>query len=45
MSVSTPQDFIMCKMCGHPKSLHVTVELSNAPTTCKSVSCRCADFA
>lgn len=45
MSVSTPDDFIPCKICSHPKSLHVTVELGNAPPICKSVGCDCHGFA
>ncbi|HKR74128.1 MAG TPA: hypothetical protein VJR94_08455 [Candidatus Nitrosocosmicus sp.] len=44
MSVSTPDDYIACKTCGHPKSIHLSVGMGNAPPFCKAAGCKCPSF-
>lgn len=44
MSVSTPDDFIACKTCSHPKSLHLTAGMGSAPPFCKAARCKCPSF-
>jgi len=44
MSISKPEDFITCKVCNHPKSLHVAMGMGNAPPFCKVEGCNCPSF-
>ena len=44
MSISRPEDFVTCKVCNHPKSVHVAMGMGNAPPFCKVEGCNCPNF-
>ncbi len=44
MSISKPEDFVTCKVCNHPKSVHVAMGMGNAPPFCKVEECNCPNF-
>ena len=44
MSISTPEDFVTCKACNHPKSVHITLGMGNTPPFCKVEGCNCPRF-